>query len=97
MGQPTPPSGAEVANELSTWAVGGGIITFALFPLALPIIALTAVALIPLAIPLVALALVGGLIAVPVVAWRWLWRRSGRRSSARRARGQERSALPTEP
>jgi hypothetical protein len=97
MGQPTTPSSAEVANELSTWAVGGGILIFALFPLALPIIALTAVALIPLAIPLVVLALVGGLVAVPVLAWRRLWRRSGRRSPARRPRAPERSASPTGP
>jgi uncharacterized membrane protein YbhN (UPF0104 family) len=96
MGQSEAPSGAEVANELSTWAVGGGIITFALFPLALPIIALTAVALIPLAIPLVLLALVGGLAAVPILAWRRLRRRSGRESRARR-RGPERSAFPTGP
>jgi hypothetical protein len=95
MRQSETPSGAELANELSTWAVGGGIITFALFPLALPIIALTAVALIPLAIPLVLLALVGGLAAAPVLAWRRL-RRSGRESRARR-RGPERSAFPTGP
>jgi hypothetical protein len=39
---------AELADEAPSWAVGGGIITMALFPLALPLILLTAAAAIPL-------------------------------------------------
>ena len=37
---PAARSAAEIAAELSAWAVGGGIITAAVFPLALPILAL---------------------------------------------------------
>jgi hypothetical protein len=44
---PAAHSAAEIADELSAWAVGGGIITAAVFPLALPILALTAVAMLP--------------------------------------------------
>jgi hypothetical protein len=76
------PSRADVAGELSAWAVGGGVLTAALFPLAIPILALTAVA----ALPLVAVALVAGLAAallmLPVLAVRGLIRRV---SAARRA------------
>ena len=36
---------AEVTDEVSKWTVGGGIIAVALFPLAIPIVVLTAVAL----------------------------------------------------
>ena len=42
-----------IVDEASSWIVGGGIVTMALFPLALPGIALAVVA----AIPLLALAL----------------------------------------
>jgi len=53
-----------VLEELSTWLVGGGILTLALFPLALPAIALTAIA----ALPFLLVAAVGGLIAGLVAA-----------------------------
>lgn len=43
----------EIVDEASSWLVGGGIVTMALFPLALPGIALALLA----AIPLLALAL----------------------------------------
>ena len=43
----------EIVDEASNWLVGGGIVTMALFPLALPGIALLLIA----ALPLVALAL----------------------------------------
>lgn len=46
-------SRGELVDEASNWIVGGGIVTMALAPLALPGIALAAVA----AIPLLALAL----------------------------------------
>jgi hypothetical protein len=85
---PAAASAADVAGELSAWAVGGGIITAALAPLAIPILALTAVA----ALPLVAVALVGGLAAalvtLPVLAARALVRRVGAsRRSARTGGG----------
>ena len=46
----------EVLDEVSNWLVGGGIVTMALAPLALPGMALLLVA----AIPLLALGLAGG-------------------------------------
>ena len=53
----------EIVDEASNWLVGGGIVTMALFPLALPGIALLLVA----AIPLVALALAAGLLALAAI------------------------------
>jgi len=41
-------SRGEIVDEASNWLLGGGIVTMALFPLALPWIALTVVAAIPL-------------------------------------------------
>jgi hypothetical protein len=49
----------EAIDETSAWLVGGGIVTLALFPLALPGIALAVIA----ALPLLLVALVGGLVA----------------------------------
>jgi hypothetical protein len=70
----TAPSKAEITDEISKWAVGGGIIITALFPLALPIIALTAIA----ALPLLLLALPAGLlvagVALPILLVRSLVR-----------------------
>ena len=62
---------ADLARELSEWAVGLGIIAVALFPLAVPLVALTALA----ALPLVLLALVAALLALPFLAIRGLVRR----------------------
>ncbi len=69
------PSATDVADTLSEWAVGGGVITIALFPLALPILALTAVALLPLLVPVLALGLVAALVALPVRVVRRIRRR----------------------
>jgi hypothetical protein len=76
--EPTTHTYPELAGELSTWLVGGGILTTALFPLALPIIVLTAAA----AIPLVVVGLVVGVAAAPIVLLRRLGRsfRASRRS-----------------
>ena len=65
----------EFLEWLSMLTVGLGILTLAMAPLAIPILALTAVALLPLALPLVALALVA---AVPYGLFR-LIRGAGRR------------------
>jgi hypothetical protein len=76
------PTAGDVASELSAWLVGGGIITMALFPLALPLILLLAIG----AIPFLLLPLLGGLVvalvAVPVLLVRGL----GRAFRARRRR-----------
>ena len=45
--QPATASYPELVDEVSGWLVGGGILTMALFPLALPLLLLTAVAAIP--------------------------------------------------
>jgi membrane protein implicated in regulation of membrane protease activity len=70
----------EVVEEVSKWTVGLGVLTFALFPLALPILALTAIAVLPLLIPAVALGLLMGLVALPVRLFRRRLRRRPRRS-----------------
>jgi membrane protein implicated in regulation of membrane protease activity len=46
-----------------------------LFPLAIPLLVLTAAAAAVLALPLVALAVAAALVAGPVLAIRWIWRR----------------------
>ncbi|MGH2990243.1 MAG: hypothetical protein ACRDMA_10340 [Solirubrobacterales bacterium] len=83
-----PHTAADVADTLSVWGVGAGMITMALFPLAIPILVLTAVALLPLLVPVVALGLVVALVALPVLAaravGRWARRARGRASAAER-------------
>jgi hypothetical protein len=59
----------------STFLVGGGILTMALFPLALPMIALLAVAAIPLLLIAVAAGIAAAALAAPVLLLRGLWRR----------------------
>jgi hypothetical protein len=78
----TTPAAADLAEEASAWAVGGGIITMALFPLALPILLLTAAAVIPLLLLGLAVALVVGVVAGPLLLLRRL-RRTSRFSAAR--------------
>ena len=63
-------STAEVVDGTIPVAVGLGIVTMTLFPFAIPVLALTAVALIPLLL----IALVGGLIAAPILLLRRLLR-----------------------
>ena len=70
---------AEVADEVSKWTVGAGIIAVALFPLAIPIVVLTAVALLPLLVPLAAIGMLAGVVAAPVLLVR---RHRGRRSAS---------------
>ena len=77
--QPDGPTRLEAIEEVSKWGVGLGVLTFALFPLAVPILLLTAVALLPLALPLVALALIGAVLAAPVMLVRRLVRSRGER------------------
>jgi hypothetical protein len=72
----TTPTAADLADVASAWAVGGGIITMALFPLALPILLLTAGAVIPLVLLGLAVALVVGVVAGPLLLLRRVRRRS---------------------
>jgi hypothetical protein len=49
------PSLGEVTSELGGWATAGGVLTVMLFPVAVPLLALTALVVIPLVVPLVLL------------------------------------------
>jgi hypothetical protein len=79
--QPSTQSSIEVVNGVSVGLVGVGIVTIALFPLALPILILTAVSVVPFLIPLLALGLLAAVVAFPI----WLIR-SLRRLLMRRPR-----------
>ena len=63
-------------SETTGWIVGLGIVTMALFPFALPGIALTIVAVIPLLLIGLAAALVAAIIALPILLVRSLGRRA---------------------
>jgi uncharacterized membrane protein len=89
----TSPTREEAIDEASKWGVGLGIVAFALFPLSIPILLLTAVFVLPLALPLVALALIGAVVAAPVMLVRRLARsRAGRRDRSRSSSRHPRSA-----
>ena len=73
-------------SETTGWFVGLGMVTMVLFPFALPGIALAVVALLPLLALAVPLALVGALVAGPILAVRGLRRRAeSRRAGAAEA------------
>lgn len=72
------PSYSELPDELSGWLAGGGILTMALFPLAIPLIALTAVAVIPLLLVPLAAGLVVAVVAAPILLMRKLGRVASR-------------------
>jgi hypothetical protein len=67
-------STTEVIEEASSFLVAGGILTFALAPLALPIIALTVVALIPIAAIGAVVGLAAAVVAAPILLVRRLVR-----------------------
>ncbi len=60
----------ELLDEIMSWLTGLGLVTFVIFPLALPAIALTAL----LAIPLLLAAIPLALLAAPMLLIRHLWR-----------------------
>ena len=70
------PSTSDLVDGTLTVAAGVGIVTTSFLPLAIPMLALTAVALLPLLIPLLLIGLVGGLIAAPFLLLRRLLRRA---------------------
>jgi hypothetical protein len=74
-GLQTPRSGLELVGEVAHLAVGTGILTFALAPLALPFLALTALVAVVLVIPALGVAL----LLAPLLVLRRCWR-SGDRS-----------------
>ena len=82
----TPPKPTELAEEASDWAVGAGIITLALFPLALPALALIGVLAIPLLVPALVVGLLVAVIVVPIRLARRLSRRAGRAAEKAKTR-----------
>jgi hypothetical protein len=78
-------SAVEVADTLGAWGVGGGMITMALFPLAIPFLVLTLVALLPLLAPVVVIGVLAGVVALPVMLVRAIARRVRTRRRAREA------------
>ena len=85
-------SAAEVADELSAWAVGAGIVTMALFPFALPILVLTGVALLPFLLVPLGAGLAVAAVAVPALLVRGLVRRIG--AALQSSRGAEHRPSP---
>jgi uncharacterized membrane protein YbhN (UPF0104 family) len=77
------PTPSDVTEEITAWAVGGGILTAALFPLALPILLLTAAFVVPFVFAGVAIALVFLVAAAPILLLRRA--RSRRRGGSARA------------
>ena len=67
-GDSTAPSSGEVIEATSVGLVGTGILVMALFPLAIPLVALLVVA----AIPMLAVAVVGAVLAAPFLLVRRL-------------------------
>jgi hypothetical protein len=55
----------ELLTVASGWLVGGGLITMVLFPLAIPILVLTAIAVLPFVLVPLAVALAIAVVAVP--------------------------------
>jgi hypothetical protein len=53
----------ELFSGIAAVGAAGGILTFALFPFAVPMLLLTLAAVLPLALPVIALAVVGAILA----------------------------------
>jgi hypothetical protein len=67
----------ELLDEVMSWLVGLGLISFVLFPLAIPLVALTAL----LAIPLLLAAIPFAILAAPILLIRRLLRHRRREES----------------
>jgi len=81
-------SRGEIVDEASSWLVGGGIVTMALFPLALPGIALAAIAALPLLALALPFLLIGGLAVAVVRLVRSVSRLAGRLRRPARTEGE---------
>jgi hypothetical protein len=73
-------------DTASDFLVGGGILTMALFPLAIPMVALLIVAALPLLVVGAGVAVLGAALAAPVFLARAAWRRLAPIASRRRER-----------
>jgi hypothetical protein len=67
----------DLLQTVSEFLVGGGVLTMALFPLAIPVIALLIVAALPLLVLAAAVALIGAVLAAPIVLIRGVVRKLG--------------------
>ena len=81
----------EIVDEASKWLAGGGIVTLALAPLALPGIALLLVAALPLLVLALAAGLLAGAVIGPIVLVRAIARLV---SAADRPKRVRREVLP---
>jgi hypothetical protein len=88
--QPT----TDLLETASEFLVGGGILTMALFPLAIPMVALLIVAALPLVVIAAAVAIVAAVIAAPVFLVRWAWQRIAQVAGHRRERPAIRGSRP---
>jgi hypothetical protein len=61
------PTASDVVEETSAWAIGVGLITFTLFPFALPILLLTVAFLLPFALAGLAIGVVVAVLAAPIL------------------------------
>ena len=85
---------AEVTDEISKWGVGWGMVVMVLFPLSIPILALTAIALLPLLVSVLAVGLVAGVVYLPIKLVRTL--RGRRARLGRRGAADEEVLRPVE-
>jgi hypothetical protein len=63
----TTPTNAELVDEASNWAIGGGIVTLALFPLAIPGLIILLIGAIPLLLLAIPIGLLVALVALPIL------------------------------
>ena len=68
-------SSPALVDEISGWLVGAGILTLALFPFAVPLIALTLVCALPLLLVALAVGVVAAIVAAPILLVRSIGRR----------------------
>ena len=66
------PTASDVLEEISAWAIGGGVLTAALFPFALPILLLTVAFVLPFALAGLAIGVAVAVLAAPVLLVRRL-------------------------
>ena len=87
---------ADVVSETGAALIGITQLVMILFPLAIPLLVVTAAAAAVLALPVVALALAAALVAGPFLAIRWVWRRLSRHP-LRRAGTAPRRVMEVDP
>ena len=82
-------SGSDWVSGTAAAATGAGILTMALFPLAIPMVVLTIVAVLPFALPFIAVAAIAA-----ILRGAWLGVRAAARGIRRLVRGPGRPGVP---